>query len=412
MPPDRAVSAEPQDEAIGFVLELGRALHSHGYPAHRLEGVMDRVARHFGLEGQFFSQPTSIFAGFGRQDLQHTYLMRVEPGGIRLEKLAALDAVVSAVLAGRVGAASGRARIEAIEAAPAPYGPALTVLAFGVASGASAVFLGGGVREVAAAAAIGVAVGLLSLASERWPATARVFEPVAACVASALAVSIARFAGPCSVYVATLAGIIVLLPGLTLTTAMTELSTRNLASGTARLSGATMLFIAIAFGVAMGRRIAESLFGVPLGTEPRPLPPGAEAIALVLAPFALSVLLRAPRREVSWVLLVGVLGFAGGRLGARLLSPELGIFVGAFTAGLASNLYARYRDRPAPVTLVPAILLLVPGSVGFRSLVSLLDRQVVLGVEAAFRMVIMLAALVAGLLISGVVAPGRKWEEA
>jgi uncharacterized membrane protein YjjB (DUF3815 family) len=57
---------------------------------------------------------------------------------------------------------------------------------------------------------------------------------------------------------------------------------------------------------------------------------------------------------------------------------------------------------------VPGILLLVPGSIGFRSLASLLDREVVLGVETAFRMILMAVALVAGILVSNIIAPPRR----
>jgi len=57
------------------------------------------------------------------------------------------------------------------------------------------------------------------------------------------------------------------------------------------------------------------------------------------------------------------------------------------------------------VTLVPALLMLVPGSVGFRSLALLFQRDVVIGVEQAFRTVLMLSALVAGLLLANVLLP-------
>jgi uncharacterized membrane protein YjjB (DUF3815 family) len=53
-------------------------------------------------------------------------------------------------------------------------------------------------------------------------------------------------------------------------------------------------------------------------------------------------------------------------------------------------------------------LLLVPGSIGFRSLSSLLDREVVTGMETAFTMVLIAAGLVAGLLLANVVTPIRR----
>jgi uncharacterized membrane protein YjjB (DUF3815 family) len=59
------------------------------------------------------------------------------------------------------------------------------------------------------------------------------------------------------------------------------------------------------------------------------------------------------------------------------------------------------------VTLVPGLLLLVPGSIGFSSLTSLLDRQTLSGVEAAFRMTLVATSLVTGLLLSNVLVQPR-----
>ena len=61
---------------------------------------------------------------------------------------------------------------------------------------------------------------------------------------------------------------------------------------------------------------------------------------------------------------------------------------------------------------VPGILLLVPGSVGFRSLTSLLERQAVTGIETAFSMILTAMALVAGLLMAGVIAPETRMRDA
>jgi len=109
------------------------------------------------------------------------------------------------------------------------------------------------------------------------------------------------------------------------------------------------------------------------------------SIASVLFSLAYMVLLRAPRRDAPWVVLACAATFVGGRVGAAVLGPELGVFVGALTAGVVSNGYARLLRRPAHVTKVPSLLLLVPGSVGFRGLALLFQRDVVIGVEQAFR---------------------------
>lgn len=395
----------PDANAIGFVLRLGKALHTYGYASHQLEEVMVSMAHRLNLSGQFFTTPTSIFASFGEPEHQRTFLLRVEPGTVDLGRLAELEELGRRVLEGQLSAAEGTAAIDRILQAPPLYGRLLTTIAYGVTSAAAARFLGGGAREIRISCAIGLLIGLLALVAIRYPPIGRVFEPAAAFVASLAAALASHWIGAYSVYNATLAGLIVLVPGFTLTVAMTELSVKHLVSGTARLSGASVLFLAIVFGVALGARASVLLVGAPRIGPVSQLPGWTEVVAIGTASLGLTVLLCAQARDAGWIILSGALAIAGGRLGAWGLGPELGLFVGALVVGSASNLYARFLHRPAAVTLVPGILLLVPGSVGFRSLTSLLDQQVVLGVETAFKMVLIAVALVAGMLVANVIVP-------
>jgi uncharacterized membrane protein YjjB (DUF3815 family) len=200
----------------------------------------------------------------------------------------------------------------------------------------------------------------------------------------------------------------VLVPGLTLTTAMTEISTRHLVSGTARLTGAFVLFLTIGFGVALGGRVVEALAGPVVPVAPASLPAWTLLPALVAAPASFTVLFRARPRDFPWILAGGVVAFAGARLGAAGLGPELGAFVGAALVGAGGNLYSNVLRRPASVVVVPGIMLLVPGSIGFESLSSLLAADVVNGMEAAFRMTLVAVALVTGLLLANVLVPPRR----
>lgn len=386
------------DPRVLLLLELGRNLHVAGFPAPMLEASLDRVARHLGVRAQFFSTPTSIFSAFGEGQAQQVHLARVEPASVDLGKLAELDALIDAVCDDSIAPADAVVRVGAIAAGKPPYGRIVTLVSHAISSATSATFLGGGWREVLVAALIGSTTGVLALAARRIAAIARLFEFLAAGVAATIAIAAAHWLPPLSVFTVTLAGLIILLPGFSLTIALTELATRHLASGTARLAGALVTFVTLAFGVALGSRIGELVFGaVPLGasgsSEGWP-----EVFGLLLAPAALAVLLRAPLGELPYLVLAGFVGFYGGRWGARGLSPELGMFVGAFVLGLASNLYAWWRHRPATTTLVPGILLLVPGSLGYRSVTELLSREVVPGISTAMDMTLVAVSLVAGLL--------------
>jgi uncharacterized membrane protein YjjB (DUF3815 family) len=202
--------------------------------------------------------------------------------------------------------------------------------------------------------------------------------------------------------------LIVLVPGLTLTVAMTELATRNLVSGAARLSGAVLMFMTIGVGFALGNRLGVLAFGELPNTVPEALPPWTELPALAVASAALLVLFRAHPRDYGWFVGAAALALYGSRAGSELLGPQLGALVGAVLVGVASNLFARQIRRPAAVVQMPGIMLLVPGSVGFRSVASLVQQDTISGVQTAFSMVLVAISLVTGLLLANVLLPPRN----
>jgi uncharacterized membrane protein YjjP (DUF1212 family) len=398
----------PSDAPHDLLVRLGRALHEAGYPTPQLEEALGRVAARLGVEAQFFSTPTSLFFAFGAGAAQRTHLERVEPADVDLGRLAALADLLDRLAAGALAPDRALGEIAEIAARPAPYPAWLTQLCWGLSSAATAVFLGGGAREVGAGAVLGLVTGALARLLARRRRSARLFEPLAAALAAFLATGAAAVWPPLSIYIATLAGIIFLIPGFTLTVALSELALRHLSAGTARFASALVVFLTVTFGTALGGRLGELAFGAVLVAVPRQAPAWGELAALVLAPLALTVLFRAPLGAAPWILATGVVGYQAGRLGGALLSPELGMFLGALAVGLASSLYERRTGRPATLPLVPAILLLVPGAIGYRSLASLVERDVVLGVETAFRMLLIAVSLVAGLLLASALAPERR----
>ena len=407
-PADIAVTEAPLpcDPAIEFTLELGEALHRYGMPAHRLEGAMQAVCLRSGHEGRFYSTPTAIIASFGAVTDLRTGLVRLPPGELDLEKLVEVDALGSAVIAGALHPEDGSREVKRILSAPSRYGPIVTLLSFFFAAASAAELFGGGWREALVAGVASLGIGFLDRLSKRFAPLSRVLEVVTAMLTAALAALGAAYFGPMSAQVATLAGLIVLLPGLSLTVALTELATRNVVSGTSRLMSAALVFLELGFGVALGGHLSVLL---PKGPPAHALPPGwLDLGAMAVLALALSVWLRARPKDMGWIALVGALGYGFARLGELSFGVELGAFFGALVVGMASNLIARWRDKPAMVTIVPALIVLVPGSIGFQSLEALLARDVVSGVAIAFNTALAGVALCAGLLVGNAVVPPRR----
>lgn len=409
LPWKRESRSEVSDQRARFALRLAKALHEHGAPSDRVEEAMGSLCRRLGVRGQCFATPTAIFASFDIDREPSTHLLRVEPGEVDLGRLQELDELLDAV--GGPEWHLERCDLELgriLAPRSTPGGGLLSFSAPILVSLSSCRLLGGGLVEVGVAGLIGVLIAVLVRVLRRSRNAPRLLEPLASFAAAFVAGGVAAQVAPLSTGVAILGGLILLLPGLTLTVAMTEVTNGQLVAGTSRLTGAAVLFLGIGFGVLLGTRCAEALFGPPGFADPIPLPPWSEWVALGISPGAFCVLFRARFRDLVWITPSVVGAFVVARFGAAFGGPEVGVFLGALFVGLGSNLYARWFRRSPSVPQVPGILILVPGSIGFHSLSSLLKKDVISGLELGFTMALVAVALVAGLLLANAMFPPRK----
>jgi uncharacterized membrane protein YjjB (DUF3815 family) len=346
-------------------------------------------------------------ATFRIGETTQTNVLRVHGSEVDLTKLIELDRLVGE-LSSDVDPAQARERVRSIDDAPVPYRRSMTILSYGLVSASAGRFFGGGVAEIAVAGGIGLLVGVMATVMGRSPAGARAFDLVAAFTATMIAGAMHRFGVSIAPFVVTLAGLIVLIPGLTLTTALAEIATRNLVSGSARLTAATVVFLQLIFGVALGTRVQALLWEVPGPVTPEALPQWTFVFFLFVACVGLVVLFRAPVRTAPVILFAASVGLLGARIGGEALGGEIGIFVGAYLVCLSGNIYARVASRPAVVLIVPGLLLLVPGSVGMRSLSQLLAEDPLGGVTSAFATLLAAVSIVAGLLMANITVPPKR----
>lgn len=396
-------ASEPSHTLIAAVAE---ALHAHGTASYRLEEAVARLSRTLGVRARVFATPTSVQLALSSAAGTATELLRGTPQAPNLGELAKIDRIIAEVERGELGAREAFFQLQSRKAEAAASRP-LLFAASAVACGSAAVFFRGSLHDVVAAAALGAFVAALHWITAARTESSRVHEPLAAFLVSLFAWGIAAHSSRIQPEVIVLSALITLIPGLTVTTAVSELAAGHLVSGTSRLFGAATLFVSLAFGVALGHTVAAP-FGTPLKAQPATLAPTLEFVFILIAPLAFALLFRAGRRDLPWIWLAGLVAFASARLGAHALGPELGGFVGATVLGVLSNVYARVLDRPASLLLLPGLLLLVPGSIGFHSLSSFLAEDPIAGTAGIFRVALMAMALVAGMFTANLLASPRR----
>jgi uncharacterized membrane protein YjjB (DUF3815 family) len=104
---------------------------------------------------------------------------------------------------------------------------------------------------------------------------------------------------------------------------------------------------------------------------------------------------------------LAVLAYAGAK---ALLGAPAGVFVASLAIGVCGGLAAAASRRSPLVFIVPGVLMLVPGSAGFNSVLQLLTGQTVSGIDAGFNTFVTAMSIAYGLMISAVILPRRFTE--
>lgn len=403
---DAVPNAPERHEPVGFILRLAKALHTYGVPAYELETILSACAEKLGYGLQCLSLPTSITMSLMRKgrDVQ-TFVIRVAPGEVNLEKLRRVSDVAHLVMKGEISTKDGADKLSEINKQAATYPIWLVILAFTLVSGSVARLFGGGLYEIIGGLAAGFGLGLLIIVSARVTLLAHLLPATAALLCTLVGFTTAHFLPGTEAFISTVSGLIVLLPGLALTIAMAELATQNLMSGTARVFGAGSVFILMAFGMVIGNHLA-GLLPLNLPTESsvvEALPAWTEWSAAFLGSTALVILFQARIKDAGFVILGGMIAFAAVKYASFYFDNAMTAFCGAIAVGVSANLVSRFTGVPGATMVVPGFIILVPGSVGFRSLAALIEHDVVRGLDIAFDMALVGISLVAGLLISSLV---------
>ena len=399
---------------IAFMVELAERLHAYGTTAQRLEGAINAVASKLHLGCEPWSNPTGLILTFsdperppGESDT--TRVIRLPPGETDLYKLCEADRIAEDVMAGRLDLASGHVALLALDRPRSANWNALQVVAFGLASAAVAGLLRLPWLDIATAGGTGLLIGLLELAKGRHLQLKETGDAMAALLAAFVAIAVASSIGPLNLNTVIIASLIVLLPGMTLTNAVNELTSQHLVSGTARFAGALTTVMKLAIGTAIALTIAQLIGLHPQVHALRPQPDWVEWTSLGLAAFAFAVLFHSARRDYPLVMLAAVAGYLISREAGAAWGSPAGIFLSALTITAAGNGYARWVHRPGAVVRVPGIIMLVPGSASLRGVMNLVQQQDVgVGQDAALAVLNILLALLAGLLFGNLLLPTRR----
>jgi uncharacterized membrane protein YjjB (DUF3815 family) len=195
---------------------------------------------------------------------------------------------------------------------------------------------------------------------------------------------------------------------MTLTIGMRELATEHLQSGVANTASALVQLLGLVFGVEIGRSIAVNWLG-PVGqVAPEPTFSGWQLLVAIAAGLAFTLTLRARSRDAFVMCAATVLALVANEAGAALFGNQAAAFVAALAIGVVGNLAGARLRRSPLVFIVPGVLMLVPGSAGYNSVLQLVTDQTISGITAGFDTFVTAISIAYGLMVSTVVLPRRS----
>lgn len=391
-----------------FIIRLGKTMHEYGTTSYRLENLLTETTHLLGLNGTFLITPTTmnfVFWEDGSED-ETTHIARVKPGGTDLNRLSLTHALTEQVLNGEVSLDEGIETLQAIRHSPDLYSKKLEFVAWGVASASFAALCGTGYIDTAAAMVAGFLVYLLVYASTKFQRIEEMLEPMAALLVGFLASGAAAMGLQVNAAIVILGGVITFIPGLSLTLGLRELAARDLVSGTARIMDAIMILFKLYFGAAFGLALGTLLWNITPHVAVPSMPVWVHYLAALSLSTSLLIIFKIRGTDAFWGLLAGIIAYLAAELGRHLFGAELGALLGAMVVGVYANAYARIRNTPSHIVLLPGIVLLVPGSKAYMGLSSLVSGQEILTNSASGGQIFLtFMALIAGLMFSNVILP-------
>ena len=397
--------SENLDQLAAFLRQLAQALHISGMPAHDLERHLNTLGQRLGVRVDCFAVLTMLTLNISAENTtQRVEMLRLPAYDYNMARLIELEALLREIEGGDSLARSA-ARLEAIMKTPPRWTGWPLALLGALLSSSVAVLLGGGWTELLCGGFIGMLFVGGTLALARVPRLAPA-SPVLLCAVAALyAHALALVFPQQSPFITALAGVVLLLPGFTLTIAMSELATQNLLSGTGRLAGVVLLLFMMGAGLVIGTQLGQHLIPEHSTGTLAPLPAWMVWPAIAVLGVSMLGVLQAPLASVHVMVGGSLLPWAAFSLVDAIFGNVVGAFAGALSVACAGHLYAYSTGQPDILVKIPGLLALVPGSMGFRGVHALIEQDSAVGVALVTNMALTGAVLAVGLLLADNIAP-------
>jgi uncharacterized membrane protein YjjP (DUF1212 family) len=290
----------------------------------------------------------------------------------------------------------------------------------GVSSfGCCGIFFGGSWTDMWISLLLGFMVARIEFISVYSPSFARIYEFVATFISSIIIRAINQYWTRLCYRAVLMSAIIFSLQGVTITMAFIDLMTKDLVCGTTRLFYGALISAIIGFAMdiststyaALVKRSYDEVAEDSNCDAGRMIDPNWYPLLFVITTLAFNILIESHRNQLLQMEIICAVCFTVYYYTAQEINSQLPTILAAFSASCLANLYCRFTGQPAVVYIIPAVFLLVPGSVAVSSFYTVLRLNLQGGLSLAFSVVTGALAIAIGVFGASTVVQVPDVEE-
>lgn len=385
-----------------FIIELGKALHIYGITSYKIQSYLTEVAKTKGIKGSFMDFPTWINYTFYENKNSYNYIESIPPGQLNLGALSRIAELTNKVIDSKIDNESITRELNSIHAKTKILNHYHLTLAYAFSAGCFSIMIGTNLISFLFSLVLGAFIYLLVFLSSKSKYLENIFESFSALLVTIICCLLSLVIPNFNLGLTILASIIIFIPGLAITTALEEITSKSLVSGSAKLMDAIIVLFKQFFGVVLGLSIMTSIVDIDVTYHVSELPKWTIFTAIPIFSITLLPIFQVRKKDMLFGALTGVTAFF-----MTVLLSGYGVlvstFIGTLTVVGISRLFGLISKTPKTVYLIQGIVMLVPGSKSFMGLSnSYFNPTTTTGSANLFEQVaFILMGIIGGLLFAG-----------
>ncbi|WP_373940974.1 threonine/serine exporter family protein [Polaribacter sejongensis] len=247
-----------------FIVEIGKALHIYGIPSYKIQSYLTQVAKTKGITGSFMDLPTWVNYVFYDEKNSYNYVECIPPGSLNLGAFSRIDELTNKVIDSGMEVDEIDKELKIIHAKTKEVNHFILTLAYAFAAGSFSLMIGTNWISFAFSILLGSLTYLFVYLANKSKYVESVLESLCALVVTIFACLLTFIFPDFNLGLTILASIIIFIPGLAITTALEEITSKSLVAGGAKLFDAMVVLFKQFFGVILGLGLMTSLLDIDL----------------------------------------------------------------------------------------------------------------------------------------------------